>query len=302
MARRIRIGYQRAGPPPQYKPVYLMRQEGVADLDYQAAREAVNEVLDCAGVADNVSVLDLGVWRMDGYRNPDGSLAENRSVDWYIQKGREAGRPNQRGDTQLEGSVMLNLLDTEPWRFPDEGGTPHWDVLLVKDDLYTQKYDLNFMIGIASPQLSTVDSTYRFTALSNFTQPDDLYKFNSPQKGHVPITSEVVAHWSRAFADHRPADGKQLSFGDYLRRECMKTEVMHEVGHVFGLVPDSRKEADERIGLHCKDVCTMRQGITVPTDWIRNTGDRLSHGPFCAHCTSDLREFFTRENQLKRLE
>lgn len=79
-----------------------------------------------------------------------------------------------------------------------------------------------------------------------------------------------------------------------LRLECIQTAVMHEVGHVFGLVPEHRTESvEESLGKHCTNVCTMRQGLRVPHDWIRITRDRLASGqPFCPHCLHDLRSHF----------
>jgi|SRR3989344_5829584 len=78
------------------------------------------------------------------------------------------------------------------------------------------------------------------------------------------------------------------------RYECVKTETMHELGHVFGLIPSDRKEnVDYSLGLHCTNVCTMRQGLRVPIDWIRYSQERLDLGSaFCNRCTQDLENFF----------
>jgi predicted Zn-dependent protease len=76
--------------------------------------------------------------------------------------------------------------------------------------------------------------------------------------------------------------------------ECIKTETIHELGHVFGLIPDSRTiMVEESLGKHCKNHCTMRQGLNVPTDWIEISKDRLNYGTFCDICREDLRMFFT---------
>ncbi|MCD6477662.1 MAG: hypothetical protein J7K87_01540 [Candidatus Aenigmarchaeota archaeon] len=78
-----------------------------------------------------------------------------------------------------------------------------------------------------------------------------------------------------------------------MRWECVKTEVMHEIGHVFGAPSYSRKDIEENLGRHCKNKCVMRQGIRVPMDWIAMTKDRLETGKaFCDSCENDLREFF----------
>ena len=78
-----------------------------------------------------------------------------------------------------------------------------------------------------------------------------------------------------------------------LQIECLKTEIIHEAGHVFGLPPNDRQDNIEySIGKHCLNFCTMRQGLEVPEDWIRITGDRLQSGAFCPQCQKDLQRFF----------
>lgn len=75
--------------------------------------------------------------------------------------------------------------------------------------------------------------------------------------------------------------------------ECIKTETIHELGHVFGLLPPDRdQDVEFSLGRHCANRCVMRQGLLVPEDWLRITADRLKFGPFCARCASDLRKFF----------
>lgn len=77
------------------------------------------------------------------------------------------------------------------------------------------------------------------------------------------------------------------------QRECIITETMHEVGHVFGLIPSSRRDNVEMsLGLHCTNRCIMRQGLTVPRDWLRITDDRLAGHEFCPTCRRDLARFF----------
>lgn len=74
---------------------------------------------------------------------------------------------------------------------------------------------------------------------------------------------------------------------------CIVTETMHEVGHVFGLVPETRTTNMERsLGLHCTNRCIMRQGLRVPYDWQVITADRLQGHGFCGECSRDLRRYF----------
>jgi len=74
--------------------------------------------------------------------------------------------------------------------------------------------------------------------------------------------------------------------------ELIKTEVMHEVGHVFNLPNRNRSDIEQKLGGHCLNDCVMRQGMTVPHDWIDITNDRLEFGALCPTCVNDLRNFF----------
>lgn len=77
------------------------------------------------------------------------------------------------------------------------------------------------------------------------------------------------------------------------RIECMRTLTMHELGHVFGLIPGGRTvNVEESLGKHCTNRCIMRQGLRVPDDWIAYTRDRLRYGPFCKVCEWDLQRHF----------
>jgi len=74
-------------------------------------------------------------------------------------------------------------------------------------------------------------------------------------------------------------------------RECVKTLSFHEIGHMLGLPGATRTE--ERPDAHCPNKCVMRQGLSVPLDWLEMTDERLQLGaPFCAECLRDLLERF----------
>ena len=84
---------------------------------------------------------------------------------------------------------------------------------------------------------------------------------------------------------------KQLD--DRAKYECIKTETMHELGHVFGLIPAERTQNVEySLGKHCTNNCTMRQGLSLPYDWINITNDRLRYGALCSTCETDLKQYF----------
>ena len=87
-----------------------------------------------------------------------------------------------------------------------------------------------------------------------------------------------------------------------LRRETQKTEIYHEVGHIFGLPSGRRGDSklEYSLGAHCKSPgCSMKQGMQVPTDWVNFTTERLKAGgnPFCEECITDLKVKFHRKHE-----
>jgi len=86
-----------------------------------------------------------------------------------------------------------------------------------------------------------------------------------------------------------------------LRNQVVATEIAHEVGHVYNLPSDRRgaEKIENSLGGHCKSPgCCMKQGLSVPADWITITQDRLTHLKdhfFCEECRRDLQEKFKRK-------
>ena len=123
-----------------------------------------------------------------------------------------------------------------------------------------------------------------------------------PHYDVVVLCSDIYADKSTNYAAGLAQPGlatiisvnRYLGLAGKLQFECIKTEIMHEVGHIFGLVPrDRERDIEENFGPHCTNVCVMRQGLRVPNDWILITRDRLGFGPFCASCRDNLREYFS---------
>ena len=79
-----------------------------------------------------------------------------------------------------------------------------------------------------------------------------------------------------------------------MQREAKKQEIYHEVGHVFGLPAEMEEFApDYSSGGHCPNLCSVRQGIRVPDDWINFANERIKTGKvYCDSCIDDLREYF----------
>jgi len=76
------------------------------------------------------------------------------------------------------------------------------------------------------------------------------------------------------------------------KRECLITETMHELGHVFGLPSNESPYTTDSLGSHCTNICIMRQGLNVPNDWVDMSRDRQKQGAFCERCRQDLKNFF----------
>lgn len=82
-----------------------------------------------------------------------------------------------------------------------------------------------------------------------------------------------------------------------LRREMIRRLLRHEVGHMFGL-PGRNFKVEEKLGSHCTNICTMRQGMSIP-EWAKLTQEesrRNAH--FCKDCMHVLAQ---KQNQFKPL-
>jgi predicted Zn-dependent protease len=93
--------------------------------------------------------------------------------------------------------------------------------------------------------------------------------------GCVLSTYDIYQHYIGAQAD-----------------DIFETLVMHEVGHMFGLVTNARTVAmTKHHDLHCTNKCVMRQGEHLTT-WHAHTIDRHRGHVFCRQCRLDLQQHF----------
>lgn len=111
---------------------------------------------------------------------------------------------------------------------------------------------------------------------------EDLYTPNSNF-----VIGTAVPGWGTVISTNRfrEVNGQE-------RLDCVATEAMHEMGHVFGLPDKERKDLDYTFGPHCANKCVMRQGMRVPKDWQKFTKDRKRSGPLCETCIGDVRKYF----------
>ena len=105
------------------KPIYVMNQEGVSELEKKAVLDGAAELLKIAGIAELITIKDWGVWREDDWLNPDSSLKRNQSVEWYLEKGK--GKNNN--SRQLLTDLILCELKMEPLRKEQD----HYDILIA---------------------------------------------------------------------------------------------------------------------------------------------------------------------------
>ena len=72
-----------------------------------------------------------------------------------------------------------------------------------------------------------------------------------------------------------------------LRASMVRRLLRHEVGHMFGLT-NRNFHVEEKLGKHCTNICTMRQGMSVP-EWAQQAVQEERLGiHFCGDCQTEL--------------
>jgi len=75
-----------------------------------------------------------------------------------------------------------------------------------------------------------------------------------------------------------------------LRGKVVQRLARHEFGHVLGLVPRERRtNVEDKIGLHCTNLCTMRQGMTLEEFGQLTIEEERAGVVFCRECADYLR-------------
>lgn len=156
------------------KPIYMMCAANVAPYLYEAVKDAVRIVLKGVGCENMIETFDFGAWRDPGYIL-DGVYQKYRSVDWYLL----ATKCFSKREAQIDAGILLNLCQTEPWQVD----RPHYDVILVADDMYYQKN--NFIIGLSGLGLGMIVSTHRFMDLPQQEQIECIKTAALHELGHV---------------------------------------------------------------------------------------------------------------------
>ncbi len=148
------------------KPIYVMSEDGIEDFQLKAVLAGIREILQLAGVDQAIEVHNLG--RSSEERSStDDTLVPHKSVEWYVNRGREeSSRPKQ-----ANASVVLDKLLELPNGSDLLLGSdhPHYHVLVLHTDIY-QDEDTCYVAGSAYPALGTVLSVKRFCGLNSKEQ------------------------------------------------------------------------------------------------------------------------------------
>jgi predicted Zn-dependent protease len=155
------------------KPIIIMNEDGVSDLEKEAVTVGIKDILEMAEVRSKVE--DIGVWRSTTYCNEDGSLKNFQSIDWYLQKGREESRNANQLNVQ---SISMHLQRRGTvWK-----GT-HRIVLVLCSDIYYE--DKNFVVGLSDKDSPVILSTFRFKGLSEKERCQCLKTVAMHELGHM---------------------------------------------------------------------------------------------------------------------
>lgn len=78
--------------------------------------------------------------------------------------------------------------------------------------------------------------------------------------------------------------------GSTIADKVLRRLARHEFGHALGLIPDARStNVRGKIGLHCTNVCTMRQGMNLQKFEALTIEEERADILFCRECADYLR-------------
>jgi len=171
----------------------------------------------------------------------------------------------------------------------------------VKKVLKSVQRDLQNIIGAVEVMYWTDHrlSLFKGQRKVHFSSVEKLDRVTNREVITVYIISSSL--WHGIYEVYGIASGTKACVSQYLIsnlpydlwESCLWGFILHEVGHVLGLVP---KHANNKIIIyegfnlfHCANKCLM-QGDTKLSDWHAVASWRKDMGkPFCASCSSFLR-------------
>tara|TARA_B100000315_G_scaffold191068_1_gene181228 strand:- start:123 stop:935 length:813 start_codon:yes stop_codon:yes gene_type:complete len=145
-------------------PIYFMHTSNITLAEKDVAIGALEDILETANGKDRMPIIDFGAWKEPTYRDANGQLVPNMSVDWYVDT---AFNPPRR---QVNANLALKALLDCPYQKERE----HYHVLLTAHDIYDN--NTNFLVGLASGRNSTIISTARFRPISDSTMREETIR------------------------------------------------------------------------------------------------------------------------------
>ena len=240
--------------------ICVIHQRSIEPSVVEYVKEAVTEVFVLAQNGLEPEINILGQWDSDDW-------SESISIP-VLYRNHEL--PSVSEKSQLDAEAIMGLINYE---FIQKRKYKY-ALYIVSEDMYSGKEENCFLVGASNFLRPAIVSTYRFS--------QDVIQMNLDE-----MSSDKKL---QRFVSNTGSTGTKVA--ELVRIECIKTVAMHELGHVFGLVPETQTEDVEDIyGYHCKKKCVMRQGLSVPSDWIGHTLDRIESAVFCPRCLGLLKDF-----------
>lgn len=236
--------------------VCIIHQSNIEPFVVGCVQKAMEHVFELVSKERQIGINILGSW-------DEADWLKHESITKKILYKQNSLNP------QLDASVILDLVNIE---FANSGKCRNI-LYIVSEDIYFANTD--FLVGLSAEGKPAVVSTYRF---SQNAVKDSIDQMRGNDK-----LEEFISGCELAGKD--PVEA--------LRFECIKTVVMHELGHILGLLPETETEnLVNGIGAdHCENNCVMRPGKAVPKDWIEYTLNRIESTAFCPRCLGLLRTY-----------
>lgn len=196
--------------PKNTKPIYLMNERGISDIERKAAFEGAKELLALGNVQRLVEIIDYGDWRTNDYKHSSGKLNPFESIDWYIDSAKI------QDSSQYDADMILSNFSGEKWRDKTRGGRNHYDLLLCSKDLKSSSHqNLNFVIGLSQKYIGAVVTNHKFKRL------DDELLFECMKTATMHELGHALGLCYRTHGIDRDRDS--TNYG-----HCINTCVMHQ--------------------------------------------------------------------------
>jgi predicted Zn-dependent protease len=176
------------------KPVCVMYQEGIFDLEKKAVMDGVAELLKLGGVESVIAINDLGEWKSDDYLNSDGTLKKYQSVDWYLHAGTLPHLTGEKrklrlGEHVRDGQVLTDSVLFYLGQSMISRQKNYYGLIICHEDHNVKDYDFEYISGQGLKRIGAICSVLRLR---------------------------------NEFLDNKT------------HYECVKSMVMHELAHAFG--------------------------------------------------------------------